>query len=156
MTDALTQRINWAAESLLDNETLTPELDDAAGGASLTWATDLCRRVALATVGLDDQAAEAFMAAKLAAIRELIRLVSRWAASYREMDAGALANRLPRCGESSLSQVIQLAGKIYPDYQPPLLEQQQAFLRQPFPSELRDWIVNLRRLVEGERNAQLP
>jgi hypothetical protein len=148
MTDALTQRINWAAESLLDNETLTPELEDAAAGASLTWATDLCRRVALATAGLDDEAAEAFMAPKLAAIRELIRLVSRWAASYCEMDAGGR--------ESFLSQVIELAGKIYPDYQPPLLEQQQAFLRQPFPSELRDWIVNLRRLVEGDRNAQLP
>ncbi|MBW4492487.1 MAG: hypothetical protein KME26_05250 [Oscillatoria princeps RMCB-10] len=148
MTDALTQRINWAAESLLDNEALTPELEDAAGGAALTWATDLCRRVALATAGLDDRAAEAFMAPKLAGIRELIRLVSRWAASYREMDAGAR--------ESFLSQVIEGALKIYPDYQPPDKEQQQAFLREPFPADPRDWIVNLRRLVEGERNAGLP
>ncbi|WP_017719306.1 hypothetical protein [Kamptonema formosum] len=148
MTDELTQRITWAAESLLDNETLTPELEDAAGGAALTWATDLSRRVALATAGLDDEAAEAFMAPKLAAIGELIRLVSRWAASYREMDAGGR--------ESFLSQVIEAALKIYPDYQPPHKEQQQAFLREPFPADPRDWIVNLRRLVEGDRNAQMP
>ena len=148
MTDALTQRINWAADSLLDNETLTPELEDAAAGAALTWATDLCRRVALATAGLDDRAAEAFMAPQLATIGELIRLVSRWAVSYREMDAGIR--------ESFLSQVIQAGGKISPDYQPPDREQQQAFLREPFPAESKDWIVNLRRLVEGDRNAQLP
>ncbi|MCU0517859.1 MAG: hypothetical protein MUC60_13530 [Oscillatoria sp. Prado101] len=148
MTDPLTQRINWAAESLLDNETLTPELEDAAAGAALTWATDLSRRVALATAGLDDRAAEAFMAPKLAAIRELIRQVSRWAAGYREMDAGAR--------ESFLSQVMEAALKIYPDYQPPDRQQQQAFLREPFPAEPNDWIVNLRRLLEGDRNAQLP
>lgn len=140
MTDSLTLRINRAAESLLDNETLTADLDDAIAQSLIDWGLACSQSIATATRGLDDQAAETYISPKLRAVRLLMRQVNQWVARSGEMDEQTSA--------ASLRELIELAASIYPDYQQPDNESQQAFLREPFPIEPSGWIVKLRKLIE--------
>lgn len=141
MTDALTARINQAAESLLDDETLTSALDDATAATLLEWGSAIAERIALQTSGMDDRAAESFMFPRLRACAKLMRQVNQWLGNAGEMDESDRS--------SSLGEIFQLAALIYPNFQPPSREQQHAFLQEPFPTEASEWILKLRTLVEG-------
>lgn len=147
MADALTERMNLAAESLLDNEALTAQLDEPAANALLDWGLACVKLIVQDTADLDEEAAETFIAPKLRATRLLMRSVNQWVARGDGDD---------RAGESSLNEILEQAAKIYPNYQPPNKAQQQAFLRQSLPDEPSEWILNLRRLVEGSHEEAKP
>lgn len=72
--DELTQRERQAIESILDNEALTANLDDAAAQVLLDWGTAYARQAAQHTTGLDD--ADAVLEEKLQATQRLMRAVN--------------------------------------------------------------------------------
>ncbi len=78
MQDRLEERVKLAVQSILENESLTGDLDDEAAQALLDWGVACVRRIALETVGFDDEEAEASMAPRLRATRRLMRRVSAW------------------------------------------------------------------------------
>ncbi len=144
MTDALTARINQAVESLLDDETLTSELDDAAADTLIEWGSAIAEAIALQTSGMDERAAETFTLPRLRNIRLLMRQVNHWIGDLQgEIDAPDRA--------SALEEILALAALIDPNFQPPSPEQQHAFLQEPFPADPSEWILKLRALVEGTR-----
>lgn len=132
MTDSLTQRMNLAAESILDNEALTAQLDEPTANSLQDWALACVKLIVQDTANLDEATAETFIAPKLRAVRLLMRSVNQWVVT----------------GEDSLPEILEQAAQIYPNYTPPNQAQQQAFLRQNLSQEPAQRIVNLRRLVE--------
>lgn len=66
-----------AAESILGNEQLTAELDDAAAGALLEWALACTGSIVSDTAGMDDDQAEEVMAPRMTATRRMMRNVNR-------------------------------------------------------------------------------
>jgi hypothetical protein len=145
MINALTQRINLAVESLLDLEALTPDLEDAAATELLNWGITHAENIARSTLGMGDDEAELLISSQLGLVREWLRQISRWVTSYQEM--------APQANAALLEAVIAQFSKIYPEYQPPNLEQKQAFLAPPFPEEPVQWILNLRSLIEGSQTS---
>lgn len=138
----LVQRVNRAAESILENESLTADLDDEAAKALLDWGITCAEMIARSTAGLNDSEAEEAMSLRLRAIRRLMRLVNRWGASYSEMDAEA--------GASLLTRIIEQAAIIYgEEFTPPNDDRRDAFLKQHLADPPLPMIVNLRKLVEN-------
>jgi hypothetical protein len=138
-----TRRVARAAETILENERLTADLDDAAAKVLLEWGVACAERIAQGTAGLDDAEAERVMSPRLRATRRLMRSVNRWIASRWEMDAESSA--------AVLTQIIDQAAIIYgEEFEPPVQEQRDAFVKQipalvDRPAQL---IADLRALVE--------
>ena len=82
--DELTQRVNRAAEGILENESLTADLDDAPAQALLDWGVACARMIAESTAGLGEVEAEKAMSPRLRATRRLMRLVSKWVAGRHQ------------------------------------------------------------------------
>lgn len=140
----LAQRVSFAAESILENEALTADLDDAAAQALLDWGVACAEAIAWSTAGVDGPQVEALMAPRLQATRQLMRLVNRWLAGRQTMDAQANA--------ALLDELIKHAAVIYgADYTPPDADQRRAFLAQHLIDPPLEMISHLRRLVEGTR-----
>lgn len=66
-----------AAESILGNERLTADLDDAAAGALLEWALACTGSIVSDTTGMDDAQAEEVMEPRMKATRRMMRNVNR-------------------------------------------------------------------------------
>jgi hypothetical protein len=75
--DELQVRSERAAESILENERLTADLDDAAAGALLEWALACSEMIVSETAGMPDGQAEEVMAPRLKATRRMMRNVNR-------------------------------------------------------------------------------
>jgi hypothetical protein len=101
----LEQRASRAAESILENESLTDELDDVAAKALLDWGLACTKIIVQSTAGLDDLQADEAISVGLRAIHRLMRLVNKWVANRQEMDT---ESRLKR-----LNGVIEQASAIY-------------------------------------------
>lgn len=101
----LTKRIKHAAESILENERLTADLDDAAAKVLLDWGVACAEKVAGRTDGLNDSEADEAMSPQLRATRRLMRRVNQWVTSRREMDAESSA--------TLLGEIIEQATIIY-------------------------------------------
>lgn len=81
------KRISRVAESLLENERLTSDLDDSAAKELLDWGLSVGRRIVQGTADVDDdEEAEQVMYPRLRATRSLMRDVNRWIASQRQGD----------------------------------------------------------------------
>lgn len=93
------KRQRRAAESLLEDEALTSDLDDAAAQTLLQWGTRLAKAVANATLDLDDVQAEAVLGQRLRATRQMMRAVNKWAAAQASLDASGKAALLGRIQE---------------------------------------------------------
>jgi hypothetical protein len=138
----LTQRIHRAAESILENERLTADLDDAAAKVLLDWGIACAKMVARSTVGLDDAEAKESMSPRLRATRRLMRLVNRWIASRPDMDAEG--------GAMLLTDIIEQAAIIYDkDWIVPSDNRRDAFLRQGLVGSPVQFILNLHKLIEN-------
>ncbi|HIK26645.1 MAG: hypothetical protein N3E45_09445 [Oscillatoriaceae bacterium SKW80] len=142
MTDALTVRINQAVESLLDDETLTSELDDAAADTLIKWGSALAELIVSQTSSMDEPTADSFTLLRLGNARRLMRQVNHWISNLE-----GKINSPDKA--SALEEILYLAELIYPNFQPPSREQQQAFLRESFSNNPSEWIIKLRSLVEG-------
>jgi hypothetical protein len=115
------KRAARAAESILENESLTADLDDTAAKVLLDWGIACAELVAKETAGLDDQEAEQVIDSKLRAVRHLMRRVSKWAANQQDMEAQA--------GSELLDEIIERAAAIYPHFTPPDGKRRDMFLK---------------------------
>ena len=117
----ITRRIKRTAESILENERLTADLDDEAAKVLLNWGVARAERVAGSTDGLGDREAEEVISPRLRATRRLMRRVNRWVANQADMAADE--------GGELLDQIIEQAAVIYGDgFIPPDDDQRAAFL----------------------------
>lgn len=143
----LEQRIRRAAESILENESLTAGLDDATAKVLLDWGVACAEAIAQGTAGLSDNEAEAVMSPRLGATRRLMRQVRRWVVNRLEMDSEASARLL--------AEILEQAAIAYPGFGPPDDNQRDLFLDQ-WPGLADDppqMIDRLRMLIESARDA---
>jgi len=146
----VTRRIERAAESILENEKLTADLDDAAAKVLLDWGVACAEKIAGSTDGLGDSEAEEVISPGLRAIRRLMRGVNRWVASRPDIDSAEEGELL--------NQIVEQASVIYGDrFIPPVAGQLTSFLAQQ--KELSDdptqFIADLRELLEKPTDVSL-
>jgi len=136
------ERIKQAAQSILDNESLTADLDDAAAKELLDWGLACAKKVAQETASLQALTAETSLTDRLQATRRLMRAVSNWVVGQQEMDAASASN--------ALSTVLEQATVIYgKKFTPPVQAQYTAFLaEQATPGEPAQMVTKLRQLIE--------
>jgi hypothetical protein len=142
--EELTQRIDRAAVSILENERLTADLDDAAAEVLLDWGVACARGIARGTAGLNDAEAEEAMYPRLRAARRLMRRVNSWVANRARMDATASTD--------ALNGIVEQAAVIYGEaFTPPNRVQRGGFvmLHLDFGGDPQEFIVNLRQFLEG-------
>lgn len=139
----LEQRARRAAESILENESLTDELDDAAAKALLDWGLACTKMIVRSTANLGDAQADEVMSSQLRAVRRLMRSANKWVSERQEMDAEDQLKYLNR--------VIEQASVIYGvDFSVPASEGCDAFVRRlervddpvQMIADLRDFVEN--------------
>jgi hypothetical protein len=144
--DELEDRTRRAVESLMENESLTSSLDDAAAEVLLAWGTDCAKLIVSDTAGLDDPEAEEVMYPRMRALRRLMRRVNKWAARQHGLD---------KAGDAfSLEQVIEQAVIIYgPGFVAPEPNLRSSFLMQlAFSPPPMQMIADLRTLIEDQHS----
>ncbi|MFC1974827.1 hypothetical protein ACFLXQ_00335 [Chloroflexota bacterium] len=157
MPDQLTQRIDRVAQSILENESLTSELDDAAAQELLDWGVDWAKIIVLHTANLNEIEAEEVMSPQLRANRRLMRVVNKWITKQQAIDVEDSAK--------SLTKIIEQVAIIYgEDFIPPDGGQCVAFARlqiefmdnpQQMITNLREWLKTSSRISltnEGENH----
>lgn len=155
--DELNARIQQAAESILENEALTDNLDDEGGQALLDWGVALAKQVAQATEGLDQAAAETAMADKLAAVRRLLRAVNKRFDPTLVADLKTNDQATLEANTKLLDQVLEQAAiMLAPHFTQPTAEQRVSVVEktlQPLatPSDL---IASLRSFIDQHTAAQ--
>lgn len=144
--DKLEERIKLAVQSLLENESLTADLDDEAAQTLLDWGISCVRRIALDTADLNGEEAEALMAPRLRAVRRLMRCINTW-----------LSAPSPEARVGVLSSIPAQLAVIYGTETVPLDEHRLKALASLSPgcgytgSKL---IAHLRKLVEPEEGGE--
>lgn len=139
--EVIKQRADRAAESLLENERLTAELDDEAAGALLNWAIACAQMAAEDTINLNDEESAETMSPRLQATRRLTRGVNKWIARQQDQDVEGSAN--------ALTAIIEQATIIYGSaFAPPDQSACQNFCGQQSEQSPRQMIDNLRALIE--------
>jgi hypothetical protein len=130
-----------AAQSILENESLTADLDDTAANALLEWGVANARMIARNMMTLfDDPAADSTTEERLRALRGMMRSVNQYTAGT-ETD------------ESALEKILQQAATVYGDtFATPSAEARATFLRNQTtlihnPAQM---ITNLRRFIEEQ------
>ena len=78
MDEGIESRVSKVAESILENEALTSNLDDDAADQFLNWAISKGEMIARSTIGLDDILAEEAMYPRLKALRRIARYIGQW------------------------------------------------------------------------------
>ena len=135
------RRRQRAAESILDNESLTADLDDDAARLLNDWALSCAEQIVLSPEGLSDEEAEDATYPRLRSTRRLMRFVNRWV--RQRLD------RTPHESGKLLGQIVQQARTIYgPDYAPPRPERRRAFATMAFGDEPTEIVQNLREFIE--------
>lgn len=135
--DSLGQRMQRAAERILENESLTADLDDDAAKVLLDWGVHCAEQIARDTFGLSANQAEEATYPRLRALRRLMRTVNRWAPKRQPMDG------------KTLNKMLAQAAVVYRAYTPPGSMQQAVFLRQGLANSTPETIARLRAFIEG-------
>jgi transposase InsO family protein len=138
MMDSLGQRMQRAAERILENEDLTADLDDDAAKVLLDWGVHCAEQIARDTFGLSVNQAEEAMYPRLRALRRLMRTVNGWAPKQQPMDA------------ETLTKMLEQAAIIYRDYVPPDRTPQETFQQQSLANSTPETIARLRAFIEGQ------
>ena len=129
------QRIQRAAESILDNEALTTNLENAAAEVLINWGVILAQEIANQTIEMDEAQAEEAMYRPMRALRKMLRTASKWAVNPQEMYLG---------------RVLKQASIVYGSgFANPSDEEQIAFMTQ-IPAAPRERLIELQRFVEGK------
>jgi len=141
--DELETRTRRAIESLLENESLTSGLDDAAAQVLLDWGMDCVKAIVASTAELDAASLEDATYSRMRALRRLMRRVNKWAGQRDGLDQSGDA--------AFLKEVIEQAAIVYgPEYAAPEQGQDRSFLmRLAFSSQPEQMIADLRALVEN-------
>ena len=104
--DKIGRRISRVAESILDNESLTSDLDDSAAKELLEWGLSVARQIVQGTADMEnDEQAEQAMLPRLRATQRLMRAVNRWIASQREGDTEGR--------DQAFSSILEQASIVY-------------------------------------------
>ncbi len=146
--NGIKDRIEKAAQSILENEKLTADLDDDAANVLLDWGIACAKAISQGTLGLDDTQAEEAMYQPLRATRRLMRTVNKWASRYAIVGDDGHAEML--------AKIISQASLIYgSDYIPPTSDQQKAFLTETRAAfaDIPQLITKIRNFVEGESSS---
>ncbi len=138
--DGIKGRIEKAAQSILENEMLTADLDDEAANVLLDWGVTCARVISQGTLGLDEMEAEDAMYQPMRATRRMMRAINKWVSRYEILgDDGHV---------EILEKIITQASIIYgSDYIPPTSDRRNAFL-----SEIKGSIVDIPQLITKIRN----
>ncbi len=97
MNAELERRVTRVAESILENEALTANLDDEAADLFLKWALRRAEVIVRSTAELDDEAAEEAIYQPLRSLKRMGRSLPRWA----------------RNPEGTLERLLTYAEKVY-------------------------------------------
>jgi len=146
----VSQRIERAAESILENERLTADLDDAAAQVLIDWGLACAELIAGSTDGLSDSEAEEAIAPRLRATRRLMRRVNEWVAGRTDMSSEG--------GAELLAQIIEQTDIIYGDsFIPPDDDRRDAFLTRHsgLAENPAQSIEELRELLENPTDISL-
>lgn len=111
--DSILERVNRAAESILENESLTTDLNDEAAKVLLDWGIARAKEIAFGTLEIiDEEQAEEAMYAQMRALRRILRISSQWTAKISTIDK--------EYGESALASIMEQASILYGQaYTPP-------------------------------------
>ncbi|MCA9936520.1 MAG: hypothetical protein H6662_08370 [Ardenticatenaceae bacterium] len=142
--DNLAKRARRVAESLLENESLTADLNDTAAQGLLDWGLQMAQRVVDSTTELDDEAAEEVMYPRLKATRRMMRSVNRLVANARYMP--------PEDSAAMLDGIIEKAAATYgAAFSPPAPEDRAAFVQllAEMADEPHQLIAYLQHLLEA-------
>ena len=74
----LEKRRTQAASSILENEGLTTDLNDATADELLNWGLALAEQLVMGSQDLDDEAAEAALYEPMKALRKMLRAINKW------------------------------------------------------------------------------
>lgn len=127
-----------AAQSILDNESLTADLDDAAANELLEWGVANARMIARNLSAVWGGGSEISMSEQMRALRGMMRSINQYVAGMET-------------SESALEKIVEQASKVYgANFAPPSAEARAAFVREQTnllhnPVQL---INNLRRFIE--------
>ena len=120
--EELARQTRQAVESILENERLTADLDDAAAQALLEWGVACAKRIAQSSVGRTAFGSEETMSLRLRATRRMMRQVNRWIAEGEPLEAARSA--------ALLSQISEQAAVAYgASFASPDRHRKEAFLR---------------------------
>ena len=139
-------RIEKAAQSILENEKLTADLDDDAAQVLLDWGIASAKQIVQGTLGLDENEAQDAMYQPMRANRRLMRGVNKLVSRYEILGEEGHVE--------ALEKIISQAGVIYgSEYVPPSLKQQGVFLSETkeMIADIPQWIAKLRKFVEGQK-----
>ena len=140
----LSERINRVAESLLENERLTSDLDDTAAKVLLDWGLSVAKQIVQGTADVDDdKAAEQAMYPRLRATRRLMRSVNQWIARQQKGDS---ENR-----DKAFTSILEQASIVYGRSFDAMNDEQRAALARTQSEPAGDppqMIAHLRELLE--------
>ena len=108
MTD-LEKRLHQAMGSMIGNESLAASLDEDAAGDLFSWGEATAKWLVEGTDGMDDAAAEEYLAPRLLILRLMMRAIGRLAGELESLDAEARLALWDRLG----SQARELFGESY-------------------------------------------
>lgn len=140
----LAEREQRLAESLLDNESLTDGLDDAAANQLIEWGMALARHAARSTRGMDKERVKAEMDKRREQTGRALRMARNLASRTREAD--------PEAVQALLSRLTGQLKKLYGGaYQMPAAGKRRRWL-EDLPQDARpdEMIAQLRHLVEAQ------
>jgi hypothetical protein len=149
-TEKLKERIDRVAESILDNERLTADLDDSAAKELLDWGLAAAKQIVQGTADVDDDdQAQAAMYPRLRATRRMMRAVNIWVTKEREGDVEGSTRALDRI----LEQASIVYGRAFTS---PSTKQRDAFVNTQAKSidNPPQMIANLRLFLEQPDDAQ--
>jgi hypothetical protein len=127
------ERIQHAAESILENEALTADLDDEAAQVLLDWGVEQSQTIAAQTAEMNEAEAEEAMYRPMRALRKMLRITNKWATNPQEKD---------------LSKILKQVEIVYGSS--PDVDQQTAFLG-ALPKDTGARVQALRGFIEGKR-----
>ena len=149
--DAVEKRKSRAVEGILENESLTSNLDDISAKALLDWGIACAKTIAQGTARLEDSEAEQVMSTRLRATRRLMRSINRWIGKQQEGTAEDPTRTLDR--------IIEQAPVIYGQALPSPMEELRDGLSKLLVESARNpsqMIAGLRGLIESPATAQRP
>ena len=143
--DSILVRINRTIEGILENESLTDNLNDEAAKVLIDWGIQHAKEIAVSTIDIfDEEQAEEAIYARMRALRRIMQTINTWVVKVSVNDLNY--------GESALKRIISQADILYgAAYTPPdeaslknLINRQISLSHAP-----ADFIGGLLRLIEN-------
>ncbi|HET91128.1 MAG TPA: hypothetical protein ENN99_10380 [Chloroflexi bacterium] len=141
----LERRIKRAAESILENESLTAALDDDTAQELVAWGLDCTKTVVQNTANMNAAEAEERIRPQLRAIGRLMRSIGNWMAARQ---------KTAETGAPWLEDILEQAAVIYGrDVSFPSIEQREAFLHHVQSiAHGAQAVLAWRQFIEGTRD----